>query len=322
MAPQTILLQRPARLRVRPVPPFRLDLTVWALRRRARNRIDRWDGVTYRRAVVMGGRPIELAVTQTGPRAAPELIVEATPGPLERDEETRVRSIVDRLLGLPIDLDDWYLTATRDARLRLIADKFRGLKPPRFPTLFEAMVNAIACQQLSLEAGLEVLNRLAAVAAAGVGATPHGYYAFPSAADLANLQPEQYRAVGFSRQKAAALRALADAVTHDRLDLEAVAREDDTEVRRRLCELRGIGRWTAEYVLLRGLGRLHIFPGDDVGAQKRLAGWLGQSPPMSYDDVAKAVQRWHPYAGFVYLHLLLEGLSEAGVLPAVPLRID
>ena len=65
---------------LRPVPPFRLDLTVWALRRRARNAIDRWDGTTYRRVVVLGHRPTELAVRQEGPSITPRLIVTVTPG--------------------------------------------------------------------------------------------------------------------------------------------------------------------------------------------------------------------------------------------------
>ena len=57
---------RPLQFCVRPVPPFRLDLTVWALRRRPRNLVDRWDGVTYRRVVVReSARPMELAVRQT-----------------------------------------------------------------------------------------------------------------------------------------------------------------------------------------------------------------------------------------------------------------
>jgi hypothetical protein len=43
---------------IRPVPPFRLDLTVWALRRRARNLVDRWDGTTYRRVIVINGRAV------------------------------------------------------------------------------------------------------------------------------------------------------------------------------------------------------------------------------------------------------------------------
>ena len=65
---------------------------------------------------------------------------------------------------------------------------------------------------------------------------------------------------------------------------------------------------------LRGLGRLHIFPGDDVGAQKRLAQWLGRSRPMNYAGVRRAVARWQPHAGLVYFHLLLDGLSRTGAL--------
>ena len=64
--------QSPLQFPVRAVPPFRLDLTVWALRRRPRNLVDRWDGVTYRRVVVVNGRPMEIAVRQTGaPTAKP-----------------------------------------------------------------------------------------------------------------------------------------------------------------------------------------------------------------------------------------------------------
>ena len=63
---------------VRPIPPFRLDLTVWALRRRPRNKIDRWDGVTYRRVLVVTGRPTELTVRQEGPLTGSRVIVTTT----------------------------------------------------------------------------------------------------------------------------------------------------------------------------------------------------------------------------------------------------
>ena len=63
---------------LRPVPPFRLDLTVWALRRRARNAIDRWDGTTYRRVVTLGRRPTELAVRQEGHSTMARVIVTVT----------------------------------------------------------------------------------------------------------------------------------------------------------------------------------------------------------------------------------------------------
>src|SRR5207244_1388792 len=92
------------RFTVRPVPPFRLDLTVWALRRRARNLVDRWDGTTYRRVVVVSRRATELSVRQAGPPIAPRLYVTVTPAPRSESANVELRMLLDRLLGLRIDL--------------------------------------------------------------------------------------------------------------------------------------------------------------------------------------------------------------------------
>ncbi|HEX5474667.1 MAG TPA: hypothetical protein VFX12_08415 [Vicinamibacterales bacterium] len=304
----------PLTFTVRPVPPFRLDFTVWALRRRARNAIDRWDGDTYRRIIVVGGRSTELAARQAGSTTAPRLIATATPAPRTSSGRELVTSTLDRLLGLRLDLSEWYRVAARDPRLRPLAERFRGVKAPRFPTAFEALVNAFACQQLSLEVGLELLNRLARLAASQRGAEPDTQFAFPRPSDVARLAPARCQAIGFSRQKVRALLALARAIEAREVDLTSLADEDDSGACARLLDLRGVGRWTAEYVLLRGLGRLHVFPGDDVGAQKRLALWLGRPGPLDYAGVRKAVARWQPYAGLVYFHLLLDGLSRKGAM--------
>jgi len=126
------------------------------------------------------------------------------------------------------------------------------------------------------------------------------------------MLPEELRAIGFSRQKARALLDLAGAIAGRELNLESLARESDDVIGQQLLQLRGVGRWTAEYALLRGFGRLQVFPGDDVGAQKKLARWLGRSRSLDYAGVARAVAPWRPYAGLVYFHLLLDGLSLAG----------
>lgn len=307
------MASRPTRASiVRPVPPFRLDFTAWALRRRPRNLIDRWDGSTYRRVIRISGRPIELAVRQVGSATEPRLIVKTAPAARTAQERRRIKTTLDRLLGLRVDLAGWYRLAAQDPRLHLLARRFRGVKPPRFPTLFEALVNAFACQQLSLEAGLTLLNRLATFCGVKTGRTDH--YAFPGPRDVVKLPPARYRAIGFSRQKVRAIRNLARAITRRDLDPEALDRDSDEAIKRRLVALQGVGRWTAEYVLLRGLGRLDVFPGDDVGAQKRLAHWLGRARPLDYAGVQRAVEQWHPYAGMVYFHLLLDGLGQRGVL--------
>lgn len=300
-----------------PVSPFRLDLTVWTLRRRPENIVDRWDGQRYRRVLVLGDGPVQITVTQTGAPARPRIAVEAASNHPARDAGPAARRAVERLLGIRTDLADFYRLAARDPRLWPLARRFRGAKPPRFPTVFEALVNAIACQQLSLAVGIRLLNRLAE--ACGMpfptdGATAH---AFPRPADLAALHPETVRRLGFNRAKVRALLELAGAVAGGRLDAEALEAGADEAVATRLTGFRGIGRWSAEYALLRGLGRLNVFPGDDVGARNSLGGWLRLGNPPDSERVRRILARWEPYAGLVYFHLLLARLDDAGLVPPV-----
>ena len=98
------------------------------------------------------------------------------------------------------------------------------------------------------------------------------------------------------------------------LDLEGRAQLEDPAAIERLTSLRGIGRWTAEYVLLRGLGRLHVFPGDDVGAHNKLRRLFDIDTNLDYGAVKRLVGRWFPYGGVVYFHLLLDSLSASGLV--------
>jgi DNA-3-methyladenine glycosylase II len=295
-----------------PLPPFRLDLTVWALRRRRDNAVDVWDGRTYRRALTLDGGAIELATVQGGSFATPRLMVTLTGAHLDSRTEEVARAALARLLGLELDLSPFYRHAEDDPLLRTLAARFRGLKPPRFPTLFECLVNAIACQQLTLTVGIRLLNRLAEAygTAPGEGTSR----AFPRPTQLAGLTPERLRPLGFSGAKARSIVELATASSAGAFDPAAIERLDDGHALAALLPLRGVGRWTAEYALLRGLGRLRIFPGDDVGARNNLARWLDRRGPLDYAGVQAAVRRWQPFAGFVYFHLLLASLAEHGDL--------
>lgn len=299
-----------------PAPPFRLDLTVWALRRRPDNEIDRWDGEFYRRALPFNGELVDVAVTQMGPPNAPRLEVTVTGARRAPGVESSVTAALDRMLGLQARLSKFYRLAATDLPLWLLAKRFRGLKPPRLPTLFEALANGIACQQVTLTQGIRLLNRLTATYGAAIKGSD--LHAFPQPSDLVRLEPDELRQLKFTRQRAGALIELSDAIVERGLDLEALAALDDEAALARLLQLRGVGRWTAEYALLRGLGRLHVFPGDDVGARNNLQRWLGLKEPLDYEGVRCRLAKWRPYAGFIYFHLLLNSLAEAGVLAPNP----
>ena len=296
-----------------PVPPFRLDLTAWAIRRRPENAVDQWNGQVYERVLAIRGKPVLTTVAQSGTWNAPRLEVTASAAHLPNTARIAVTAALERLLGLQVDLTPFYRLAAEHGRLHELASRFRGLKPPRFPTVWEGLVNGIACQQFSLAVGILMLNRLAALCGQPLGgdATRH---AFPTPEDLATAAPESLRSLGLNGAKSRQLIGLAKQSASGPLDLESYANLTNEKAISRLLELPGVGRWTAEYVLLRGMGRIDAFPGDDVGARNNLARWLRLRKPLDYSRVMRVIGKWKPYGGLIYFHLLLDGLERAGYL--------
>jgi DNA-3-methyladenine glycosylase II len=299
---------------LRPRPPFRLDLTVWALRRRPHNVVDRFDDGNWRRVLVIGKSPVAIAVTQTRHGARPEIEVTVAAARPQAVKD-QVAGIVTTILGLDRDLADFYLLANRDARLKELADRLRGMKPVRYPTVFEAFANAVACQLVSVTAGMHVMNRL--TEAHGVRCDASAMRSFPPATAIARSNPDALRALGLSRQKGEYLIGLAQLAIDPRdRDFASIETLTNADAIVRLSEIRGVGRWTAEYVMLRGFGRLDIFPGDDVGGRKKLFEWFGARADPTYDGVAAMLERWRPYGGLIYLHLVLNAVVEAGFVAA------
>ena len=116
-----------------PAPPFRLDLTAWTLRRQPQNEIDRWDGETYRRLLVLREEPVLVQVSQTGEPAAPEILVVASSHHLPPDVIFSTSAALRLLLGLDVNLAPFYRVAAGSDRLGTLVERFRGMKPPRHP---------------------------------------------------------------------------------------------------------------------------------------------------------------------------------------------
>ncbi len=175
-------------------------------------------------------------------------------------------------------------------------------------------MNAIACQQVTLTLGMRLINRLAARYGPSLPWEDQPAFDMPVASTLAALEVEDLRSLQFSRQKARAIIELARLVAEDPNILESSAEMEDQAALDYLRQLHGVGRWTAEYALLRGLGRLHVFPADDVGARNGLQHWLDLAQSPDYAAITRLLAGWQPYAGFIYFHLLLKNLADQSLL--------
>ncbi|CAM2948602.1 DNA-3-methyladenine glycosylase [Legionella steigerwaltii] len=292
-----------------PIAPFRLDYTVFALRRRSKNNVDLWDGQRYTRLLVIENVPVKVVVEQNKNFNEPELVLLMNSEHLEV-AQNQIAHELEKILGLKRDLHDFYHVAQQDPQLNPLVLQFKGLKPPRFPSIFEALVNAISCQQISLEAGLQIQNRLAEFLSLRVKDKEQLLYAFPRPNEVANCSVPELKKIGYSTHKSETLIRLAKAIMQEESSFSSLENQSNDAIINFLCDFKGIGRWTAEYALLRGLGRVDTFPGDDLGAQNNLYHFLHLDKKPDYKKIAEITAKWHPYAGLVYFHLLLKRLHE------------
>jgi DNA-3-methyladenine glycosylase II len=300
---------------LKPVPPFRLDLTVWALRRRPENLVDRWDGQTYRRAFSLPAGLVEVSVTQNESPETPQLQVMVESQPFNSNIKIAVTAALERLLGLQIDLSKFYQFATaQHEQMRLLINTYRGMKPPQFVTVFESLINAIASQQVSRTVGIHFVNQLIVNYGFPISNENATVHTFPSFQVLAKCNLNDLQRIGFSSQKSRAIIELTQSIITDALNFESITQMSDEEATEQLCNLRGIGKWSADYVLLRGLGRIHIFPGGIVGVRNNLQQWLHLKNLLDDTAAKKTLDSWHPYGGLIYFHLLLDRLAAAGHL--------
>lgn len=162
-----------------------------------------------------------------------------------------------------------------------------GLKPRPEREPYEALVRAIAYQQLHGRAAEAILARFFALYPGSL---------FPSPEEVLATEENVFRSCGFSASKIVSIRGIA-AATLDGLvpPLEIAAGLPDEELIARLVTLRGVGRWTVEMFLMFGLGRPDILPVDDFGVRE---GWrvLKALPSQPKPRVLAGIGlAWSPY---------------------------
>jgi DNA-3-methyladenine glycosylase II len=297
--------------------PFHLEATVRVLQRRPINPVDMWRNDRWERLFSTCEGLVLTAVENRGSIDSPDvrLTIEAgaPSAPTLADLEQSVRT----MLGLDLDPAPLAAAVERLAALRPTAIALRGMRPPRFVGLFEILLNVVPFQQLSLDAGAAILRRLVERYGEKLVHDDRVYHAFPAPAVIVSAPLRSLLACGFSRAKAESLRRLAALVESGELTAAAIAKLPTAEAGKMLTTLPGIGPWSAALVLLRGFGRLDVFPPGDSGATRGFNALLRLRAAGSLDRI---VASFGDFRGYLYFCGLGSGLlAKRLVSPAPPL---
>ena len=204
---------------------------------------------------------------------------------------------------------------------------FRGLRIAGVPSLWEALVTAVLAQQVNLKFAYDIRRELCLAYGRRARFSGETYVAFPAPEPLAAESLPRLRRFRLSRSKAVAIREIGRAFAGGALSEEILGPLTDEDAIERLTALRGVGRWTAEIGLLRGLGRTDIFPAGDLGVVKYLAhGLLGHATTSKAkeEDMRRFAERWAPHRGLAlvygYAELNRRKVSGAGKSPTASRR--
>jgi len=174
----------------------------------------------------------------------------------------------------------------RDRRLKQLLESVGriSLKPNPGPTPLYALAESITGQQLNGRAAAAIFERFLGL-----------FDGKPTADEILGLEEATLRSVGLSSAKAAAMRDLAEKVKSGVVpDWKALRQMEDETIIRRLTQVRGIGRWTVEMMLIFALGRPDVWPVDDFAVRKAYGNLFGIQDPKAAEMTQRA-EAWRPW---------------------------
>jgi DNA-3-methyladenine glycosylase II len=291
-------------LKIKPLPPFDLDLSA-RLFSDGDWRIRRYEASRYWQVVRLEKRLALATVRSLGTVDEPELSVNLEPdeGLSEADRMT-AGALVNKIFNLHLDLQPFYESVKGDRVMSQLTRALRGLRSPSTPSVFEALIDSIIEQQISLYAAWSMQRRLTEAFGDTLAMGDKTYFAFPRPERLVEATIEQLRSCGLSQRKAEYVRGVSQLVING-LDLECLKALVDEKVIEELSEIRGVGVWTAELTMIRGMQKFDAIPADDLGLRRSIAHYYYDDRKISGAEARRTAEQWKGWRGLGGFYLIM-----------------
>ncbi len=272
----------------------------------------------YSRLLEVEGELVLTQVESVGTVEAPRLDVTVYGEEINDETLEYVRGTLAWILGGDTPLGGFYDVARGDPVLVPLVERLYGLKVSQTPSVFEAFVQSIFSQQIATNVARIIGGLLLENYGSTMSHEGETYYAFPTPAALLPKGVPGLRGIKLSNRKAEYILGVATAIVDGSLDLEGLRSLSDEEATKRLLALRGVGPWTAHWLLLRALGRMDAFPAGDLALRRVVSGLYFEGKDLSVTELEEFSERWAPRRS-LYTTYLFAALRR-GLLPGDILR--
>ena len=255
--------------------------------------------------LLIDGRPLLITILNSGK----DYLQIRFSKDLGRPKADSIKSYVQDWLDTNRDLTEFYQLANGDPVLSNIVDRFKGLRLIGIPDLFESLAWSIIGQQINLTFAYSLKKRLVNNFGTSFQMRGKDYSIFPSPLSIAKLDPGDLRPLQFSQRKAEYLIGIADIISRNKLSKPTLSVLSFEDAREELIKIRGVGNWTANYVMMKCIRSPQAYPIEDVGLHNAIKQILGLDRKPSRDELEQYGRNWgnwSAYATFYLWHSLVQ----------------
>jgi DNA-3-methyladenine glycosylase II len=266
-----------------------------------------YDNGKFWQLIRVDGKPLLVAVTNAGTVEEPKLILSLKSIDIIRKSDVEeAQKIICFIFNLDFDLESFYKQAGKDRVMAELTRRLRGLKSPATATVFEALVDSIVEQQISLNIANKMERRLTKEFGEKLVLGKEVHYAFPTPHELATATISKLRDCGLSRRKAEFIKDISRMIEQGNLDLEGLEDYENPErIAAELDRIPGVGIWTAEMTMVRGMHRLEAFPADDLGLRRVIARFYRDGKNVTSKEARKIAESWGTWKGLAGFYLIM-----------------
>lgn len=223
--------------------------------------------------------------------------------PIEKWEREKIVTYIHEWFDLDNDLTPFYEMANSDPLLQIPAQKFSGLRVIGIPDLFEALCWGVLGQQINLAFAYSLKRQFVESFGDSIEWNGKKYWVFPPYERIAQLTPTDLAAIKMTVKKSEYIIGIARLMANGDLSKEQLKKMDFKEAEKSLIKIRGIGPWTANYVLMRCLRFQTAFPIDDVGLINSIKSLRNMNRKPTKEEILELSEPWKNWESYATFYL-------------------